>query len=441
MNCRRCQAEAAAFVEGLLDATAADQIERHLSECPDCRSEVYDVRQIATRLSADGQAAFGHSLEGRVMDRIIQQQALQLRSIQMQNRRRLIRASGAVVAATMLIALTGLLLTRPDNTLSAAEVLAQGAEAVGEVSSIHIRARMRTYPADNFSQIDPKTDPVPIQLWKEFGEQAKWRIEKPGRVVVMDGTSTVMHIKSGQAVKLPSSESAFDTDWFHRLAAVQSSVTDELRSALAKGWSLTLTHDKDKSGVPKSTVVVEARTELEDGDYLKNRFLGSSDNRRVYHFDQRSGQLDGFEIYLDQADGDVLVFEVTEINYNQPIEPSLFSLDLPEDVVFAEQPTESPENEKDAQTTPEESARAFFEACAEEDWDACGKFGLPVTDKLKKFLGGLEIVKIGEPFQSKQYAGWFVPYEIKLNSGQVRKHNLALRNDNPAKRFVVDGGI
>ena len=441
MNCRQCQAETAAFVEGLLDATTAEQIEMHLSECSECRSEVYDVRQIAARLSADGQAVTGQSLEGRVMDRIVQQQALQLRSIQMQNRRRLIRAGGAALAATILIALTGLWLLRPDNTLSAAEVLAQGAEAVGEVSSIHIRARMRTYPADNFSQIDPKTDPIPMELWKQFGEQAKWRIEKPGRVVVMDGTSTVMLIKSGHAVRLPASKSAFDTDWLHRLAAVQSSVTDELRSALAKGWGLTLTHKKDKNGVPKSTVVVEARTDLDDDDYLKNRFLGSSNNRRVYHFDQQSGQLDRFEIYLDQEGGDVLVFEVTEINYNQPIEPSLFSLDLPEDVVVVEPPKKLPENEKYAQMTPEQSARAFFEACAQEDWEECSKFGLPVTDKLKKFLGGLEIVTIGEPFQSKQYAGWFVPYEIKLKSGQVRKHNLAVRNDNPAKRFVIDGGI
>ena len=37
--------------------------------------------------------------------------------------------------------------------------------------------------------------------------------------------------------------------------------------------------------------------------------------------------------------------------------------------------------------------------------------------------------------------GGFVPYEIKFKSGKVHKHNLAVRNDNPAKRFVVDGGI
>jgi hypothetical protein len=60
---------------------------------------------------------------------------------------------------------------------------------------------------------------------------------------------------------------------------------------------------------------------------------------------------------------------------------------------------------------------------------------------MKDYLGGLEIISIGEPFQSATYRGWFVPYEIKLRSGQVKKHNLALRNDNRAHRFQLDGGI
>ena len=52
-----------------------------------------------------------------------------------------------------------------------------------------------------------------------------------------------------------------------------------------------------------------------------------------------------------------------------------------------------------------------------------------------------EIITIGEPFQSGRYPGWFVPYEIKLNSGEIKAHNLALRNDNDAGRYVVDGGF
>ena len=81
--------------------------------------------------------------------------------------------------------------------------------------------------------------------------------------------------------------------------------------------------------------------------------------------------------------------------------------------------------------------------CAEEDWDELVKFlgQTGVSQPMKDYLGGLEIASIGEPFQSANYRGWFVPYEIKLKWGQTRKHNLALRNDNPAHRFQLDGGI
>lgn len=49
--------------------------------------------------------------------------------------------------------------------------------------------------------------------------------------------------------------------------------------------------------------------------------------------------------------------------------------------------------------------------------------------------------KLGEPFEAWPYGGWFVPYEIRLPNGDVRKWNLAVRNDNPAHRYVVDGGL
>ena len=51
------------------------------------------------------------------------------------------------------------------------------------------------------------------------------------------------------------------------------------------------------------------------------------------------------------------------------------------------------------------------------------------------------MLKIGEPFQAAPFPGWFVPYEIRLPSGQVKNFNLAVRNDNAVHRFVVDGGI
>jgi hypothetical protein len=50
----------------------------------------------------------------------------------------------------------------------------------------------------------------------------------------------------------------------------------------------------------------------------------------------------------------------------------------------------------------------------------------------------LEVVSIGEPFQSGKYPGWYVPYEIKLRPTDI---NVRVSNTNAANRYVFDGGL
>lgn len=443
MNCPQCQGQLVAYIEGLLDRATADRVESHLADCPACQAELEQWRYLHDRLVCDGQAAAGVSLDIQVMCRIIREQALELRRRKMRKRYGLIGAGGAVAAAIVFLVLVGPRLMQPDSRVSAAEVLARGAQAASQLRSIHLECRMRTSPRDNFAAIQADLDPVPVQLWKQFGESRKWRIEKPGRVVVMDGKSTTMYIKGQLAVKVPPSDAAFDTGWLHQLANVDDIITNELRSALANDWDLKLSHKTAENGVPKRVVVVEAKAGLKDTDYLKNKLFRTSDHRRVYCFDAKTGRLEDLKVYLHEKDRDVLIFEVTQIDYDRQIDPSVFTLELPKDVSWYEPPSKLPDNEKYEKMTPQQAARAFFEACAKEDWDEVKKlYAGPVDDRLKKYLGGLKINRIGEPFQSKLYPGWFVPYEIKLKvGGGVKKRNLAVRKDNPAKRYMVDGGI
>ena len=54
------------------------------------------------------------------------------------------------------------------------------------------------------------------------------------------------------------------------------------------------------------------------------------------------------------------------------------------------------------------------------------------------------LIRLGTPFRSAisiLNGDWFVPYEIKLKDGMVRKWNLALQPYKPAKRYFVDGGL
>ena len=124
-------------------------------------------------------------------------------------------AAGVAIAVILFAVLT------PANVQAKAiEILAKGAQAVSKLTTIHLRGQLRTLPQDNFSYINADMPFTTIELWKEFDPDLKWRIEKPLRVIVMDGKSTVMLIKSGNVgVKLPQrTTSAFDTDWLQRIA-------------------------------------------------------------------------------------------------------------------------------------------------------------------------------------------------------------------------------
>jgi outer membrane lipoprotein-sorting protein len=443
MNCNQYRDDFAAYQEGLLEPEAESRTSAHLAECPACRAEFDEMQSLVVRLTNSGLGASGVSLEAQVMDRIIHEQALVIRRLQMRKRIRLLGIGGVLTAAVVLLIIAGVQMTEPNNRAQAAEVLAQGAKAVSDISSIHIKGKMRTLPNDNFSNINtPDGDLVPIELWKQFGEKSKWRVEKPGRVVVMDGNSTIMLMKPKTAVKIPQATgSAFDTDWLLSLTNVRNLTKEELQSALAQKWDMKLAREQD-NGAEKLVVTVEAKAGLGNDNYMKNKFIDTTDTRRVYRFDAETKRLEAIHIYTQEKGKDVLIFEANNIDFNKPIDPETFSLKLPEDVQWFQETAKLPDNEKYEKMTPKETAAAFFEACSKENWDELKKLmPIPIDDKIKEFLGGVQVISIGEPFQAKPYPGWFVPYEIKFKGGEVYKHNLAVRNDNAAKRYMFDGGL
>ena len=106
--------------------------------------------------------------------------------------------------------------------------------------------------------------------------------------------------------------------------------------------------------------------------------------------------------------------------------------------------------------TPEEAAKIFLTACSQNDWDTAGKYLDPQF--LKKYphfysnftnlYGGLELISLGKPFKGRvimfggaEYAGVYVPYEMRLGDGAVKKSQVAIRCDNAEHKWYWDGGM
>ncbi len=351
-------------------------------------------------------------------------------------------------AAVIIIAvcLTVNIFDKAIPTASAARVLQDAIDAVSDLWSVHMKAKMRTLPGDNFSNIGLNYDFVEIEMWKRTNSnsQVQWRVEKPGRVLLMDGVNTTMLIRPNRGVLMekPLPLGCFDS-WSGLLLNVHDLLDYELQKAKNNPDREVCLWHKEVEGKDKIILEVDVITDIAEDDYLRNKFILDSDHLKVYRFDAETKLLEGLQVCVHTDNEDVLIFEVTDIEYNIEIDDSIFALDLPEKMIWYRTPEILPDNERYENMTPKEAAEAFFQACANEDWEEYLNFNSQshVSQRMKDFLGGIEIISIGEPFKSGRYPGWFVPYEIKLKSGYIKKHNLAVRNDNRAKRWQVDGGI
>jgi translation initiation factor IF-1 len=355
-------------------------------------------------------------------------------------------AAAAMIVVAVLFTMN--LRDRLIPSASAAQLLQDAVNAVSNVLSVYMKARMRTLPGDNFSNIGLNYDFVDIEMWKRTNTngQVQWRVEKTGRVLLMDGQKTIMFIRPNYGVldKRSLPPGCYDS-WSGRLLNVQDLLDNELQNAKNNpNREVCLRHD-EVEGTDKIVLEVNVTTDVPENDYLRNKFIHESDHVKVYQFDTKTKLLEALQVYVHTADEDVLIFEVTDIEYNIDIDDSVFVLDFPEDMIWKREPEILPDNERYEKMTPKEAAETFFQACAEENWEEVLKFWTAsrIDERFKAHLGGLEIISIGEPFQSKGYnrKGWLVPYEIRLKHGDIKKHNLAIRKDNDANRFVVDGGI
>lgn len=357
------------------------------------------------------------------------------------------RITKFAVAAIVLVAI-GMSVTLMEKTTTpayAAEVLQEAIDAVSDLWSVHMNTRMRTLPRDNFSLIGLNYDFVPIEMWKRTNENGKvqWRVEKPGRVLLMDGQNTTMLIRPNRGVLVEKAWplGCYDS-WSGRLLNVRDLLDKELQKAKADpDREVSLWH-KEIEEQDKIILEVEVAANVPEGDYLRNAFITSSDHLKVYQFDAKTKLLEGLQVYVHTEDEDVLIFEIMDIEYNTEFDDSVFTLDLPENMNWYGTPKKLSDNEKYEKMTPKEAATAFFQACAEENWEEVLKFKTSsrIDERTKAYLGGLEIISIGEPIHSEGYAskdlGWFVPYEIRL---RPIEQNVQLSNTNSADRFVITG--
>jgi len=429
MNCNEIKEK---MWDYLLEDNLPQEFEEHLAHCSDCSAEFEQLQQIIQTLKPKIKIRASNNFTNNIINK------LNLEDKKMKKRVPFFLK----VAVLILLFATPLFFIfnkKSDQQVLAAPVNRILTEAIKEIqqsNSLRIDMEIRTIPHDNFELIGTDYDFVKHLIMVYYSSPKKWIIGKPGRTVLCDGENQYLNIETMDYVIKGNLNTGF-VDWLHILLTPDKILEIEKERAKKEQSNYEL---KETDTQLILTVFQKAQGDFTN-DYLKNSSVTESDNKRLFYFDKNTHRLLAFELYLIENDSEILVMKTTGISYNESYNTQDFSAKkLPNKKIVDVKDLDPQADENIANFTPEEVARYFFNACAAKDWKKAKKVCSDIRS-MQDYLGELEVIEIGEAFQSGNYPGYFVPYTIKLKSGEIKKLNLAVRNDNRQKMWEVDGGI
>jgi outer membrane lipoprotein-sorting protein len=447
MKCNYISENVADLFDENIETAKKNEILEHIESCMDCRQAYQEMKQVISDLQPKISIEASESLKDRVIRKI--EDTRILKPVNMNRtkvmftpaRKRMMAIAAVLIIFFALIPVFNHSGWFTNNARAGNALIKKSMLAMEGIKAVYMSFDVRTLEDDNFDFIDIHEGFVTHKLWKTFTEPAEWRIEKPGRIVVMDGKNQYLYIIKGGMAMVASPNAGF-MGWM-KIFLDPMQILGVERDFAAR--------NKAEYSVAESgnTIVLTIKAKA-IGDfrnaYMLNSSISESDSKRIYTFDKSSKRLLSFQIFVESGKKEYLVIKVNDIRYDQDVPEPTFTIALPEGVNWKQITDVYDPNKAGVNaSTSEEVARMFFEGFRKEDWATVEKlypgiFQSSQADLIKKEFGGLTVKFIGKSFKSGEYPGEFVPYEIMFKSGNNKKFNLALRKDINGK-WMVDGGF
>ena len=336
--------------------------------------------------------------------------------------------SALAVTATVVILLVQSGNSRPSW---AAEVRAVAA-AAGRAPAVHLTMQARVSDREDLNYVDLNAPLQNVEAWVEWpsgGSPGRVRVEFPGTVYVHDGMHSQLYRETFHLVsRRESTQPNLDLVW---PAAWLEHVTDVPENARVI---------EDSRDATQSRLVLRWDAPVVEG--RPPRFFDEFEREVAIEWDSVTEALTRYERWVLVDGQRHLYSRLSSLDYPSYVDPAWFRLDLASDVQVVDQPYHAVGLEH---LGPEETARAFFDAAIAGDWSKVES--LCPSPALVAWLRDADpsrVLSVGASFRTGTYAGVYVPYRVELGGnrrGEVHEHNLALRNDNPVHRWVVDGGL
>ncbi|WP_295935531.1 hypothetical protein [uncultured Alistipes sp.] len=405
----------------------SEDMAEHMAQCDDC-GQYYSVLRALTP-SRSPKAP--ESIKADVLRKVQRRESFK-NLFSMKNRFLQVTTS---LAGVVMIAIVIVINITPAQVRAAVRQIDQSLAAAGNVKSMVMKLDVRTDANENFSYINPGADMVGHTLTAEMGNPGKWRLEKPGRCIVFDGTTKWMWIKD--IVGYKGTRSTGFEEWFDVLLSPEMLLLQEKAATMEKGVKYEV---KEVGNEIVMTANVKAKGDFSN-DYMLNSSIVESNTRREIVFDKNTQLIKSMKIFVNVKSTEVLVVDIKDIRYNVAIDLAKLT-ELPAGYEWKDVNAVVATSGKFANISAGEAAQIIADAINDGNVESVKEAFVSYNfAHIRKMFDGAKIIKQGKPFRSGDYVGTFIPYVMKHPDGKIEKWNLALRNDNRNKEWVVDGGI
>lgn len=438
MNCQEFHKMIPDLLAGTLSPEDLSTAREHLTTCPACAEALRTAREALRSVTPRFEPSVPEGLEVRLLD-AVHRRATASKTPERRPRRRLVGLlSGVVSAAAAVIVVLTFGLNTPAR--AARNRLTQAIASMEGLRSIRIELRIRTSEQENFDYIDPHREFIPHTLEAIYSPRLLWRVEKPGRKALYDGEHTYLWFDSlNDGLIQPYAPDAIGM----LNLLIDPSQLLELERQLTRAHTGARYELRREAEVLYLTVISPAQGDFSQSDHERNTSIIESNTRREYRFDALNGRLLGARVTLLAEEGERALLEIDRITYDAPLDTATLTV-LPEGINWTDQTRNTP-SPRLTGIDAKEAARLILAAFA--TWDneildeALRSYGAHARKLLQSRYAGATVERLSEPVRSGKYPGWFIPCTLRMGDGSRERIRLALRNDNSAGSWVVDGGL
>lgn len=438
MNCQEFHKMIPDLLAGTLSPEELTTAREHLTSCPACAEALRTARETLRSVTPRFEPSVPEGLEARLLD-AVHRRATVSKTPERRPRRRLVGLlSGVVSAAAVVIVVLTFGLNTPAR--AARNRLTQAIASMEGLRSIRIELRIRTSEQENFDYIDPHREFIPHTLEAIYSPRLLWRVEKPGRKALYDGEHTYLWFDSlNDGLIQPYAPDAIGM----LNLLIDPSQLLELERQLTRAHTGARYELRREAEVLYLTVISPAQGDFSQSDHERNTSIIESNTRREYRFDALNGRLLGARVTLLAEEGERALLEIDRITYDAPLDTATLTV-LPEGINWTDQTRNTP-SPRLTGIDAKEAARLILAAFA--IWDneildeALRSYGAHARKLLQSRYAGATVERLSEPVRSGKYPGWFIPCTLRMGDGSRERIRLALRNDNSAGSWVVDGGL